>query len=234
MVRVQWRIKDEEGGLEVPTPQDRSPAKTVARMERSVIRDRLIPGLRFAPSGLPASGLPAATSFAVHLGPIPSPGLAWAAAIEPGDGWRWGPPWQDLGSSGGRSDGAQIVRRGLARLSISNNVESDLLSLVEPTHSSTFDGADVHEDILAAVIRLDEAEAFLDIEPLHGSLRHLVLLSVTCVVRPRASAAGSFEFWRKVVSPTRGARRGQVVRPKLDRSNVGYCGVDRKGAALIF
>jgi hypothetical protein len=30
----------------------------------------------------------------------------------------------------------------------------------------------MHEDILAAVIRLDEAEALLDIEPLHGSLRH--------------------------------------------------------------
>jgi hypothetical protein len=89
------------------------------------------------------------------------------------------------GSSGGRSDGAQIVRRGLTGLSIGNNVESDLLSLVEPTHPSAFDGADVHEDILAAIIRLDEAEAFLDIEPLHGSLRHLALLSVTCVVRPR-------------------------------------------------
>src|SRR5882762_3392700 len=85
-----------------------------------------------------------------------------------------------------------------------------------------------------AVIWLDEAEALLDIEPLHGSLRHLALLSVTYVVGPRASAAGSFEFWRKVVSPTRGARRGQVVRPKLDRSNVGYCGFDRKGVALIF
>ena len=101
-------------------------------------------------------------------------------------------------------------------------------------HPSTFDCADVHEDILAAVIRLDEAEALLDIEPLHGSLRHLALLSVTYVVGPRASAAGSFEFWRKVVSPTRGARRGQVVRPKLDRSNVGYCGFDRKGGRPNF
>src|SRR5258706_3464601 len=111
---------------------------------------------------------------------------------------------QEVGFSGGRSDGAQIVRRGLTRLSVSNNVEGDLLSHVEPMHPSAFDCDDMHEDILAAVIWLDEAEALLDIEPLHGSLRHLALLSVTCVVRPRASAAGSFEFWRKVVSPTRG------------------------------
>jgi hypothetical protein len=36
----------------------------------------------------------------------------------------------------------------------------------------------VHENILAAVIRLDEAEAFLAIEPLYGSLCHISLLSV--------------------------------------------------------
>jgi hypothetical protein len=102
-----------------------------------------------------------------------------------------------------RSDGAQIVRRGLAAPSVSNNIKRDLLSLVEPRHSGSFDRADVDEDVLAAVIRLDEAEAFLAIEPLHGSLRHLAFLSVTCVIRPRLSAAVSFEIWRKVVSPTR-------------------------------
>jgi hypothetical protein len=63
----------------------------------------------------------------------------------------------------------QLVRRGLARiLSIDNNVKSNLLSLVEGTHASAFDRADVHEDILAATIRLNEAEAFLVIEPLGG------------------------------------------------------------------
>ena len=141
-----------------------------SRMERSVIRDTLIPDYASLHPGDQA-----ATSFAVPL-PIPlsrpRPLDRCPAAIEPGAGWSWGLRGQDLGSSGGRSDGAQIVRRGLARLSISNNVESDLLSLVEPAHPSAFDRADMHEDILAAVIRLDEAEALLDIEPLYGSLRH--------------------------------------------------------------
>ena len=73
----------------------------------------------------------------------------------------------------------QIVRRGLARiLSIGNNVESDLLSLVEGTHASAFDRADVHEDILAAIIRLDEAEAFLAVEPLHDSMRHMLVFQI--------------------------------------------------------
>jgi len=108
----------------------------------------------------------------------------------------------------------QIVRRGLARiLSIGNNVESDLLSLVEGTHASAFDRADVHEDILAAITFV--------IEELHSSLRHMTVLSGTCVMRPHVSAASSFEIWRKVVSPTRYARRGQVVRPKLDRRYMG-------------
>ena len=123
----------------------------------------------------------------------------------------------------------QIVRRGLARiLSIGNNVESDLLSLVEDTHASAFDRADVHEDILAAIIRLDEAEAFLVIEELHGSLGHMTVLSGTSVMRPHVSAASSFEIWRKVVSPTRDLRRGQVVRPKLDCYYMGFFQLDRK------
>jgi hypothetical protein len=78
----------------------------------------------------------------------------------------------------------QIVRRGLAWiLSIGNNVESDLLSLVEGTHASAFDRADVHEDILAAIIRLDKAEASFVIEKFHSSLRHMTVLSGTCVVK---------------------------------------------------
>jgi hypothetical protein len=36
----------------------------------------------------------------------------------------------------------------------------------------------VHEDILAAIIRLDEAEAFLDVEPLHDSLRHMLVSQI--------------------------------------------------------
>ena len=83
------------------------------------------------------------------------------------------------------SDGAQILRGGLAGPSISNKIERDLLSLVEATHPSAFDCADMHEHILATVIWLDESKAFLPIEPLHGSLCHIALLRCTCALRPR-------------------------------------------------
>jgi hypothetical protein len=66
------------------------------------------------------------------------------------------------------------------------------------------------------VIRLDKAEASLVIEELHDALRHITLLSDACVMRPRVSAAGSFEILGNVVSPTRDVRRGQVIRPKFE------------------
>jgi hypothetical protein len=121
--------------------------------------------------------------------------------------------------AGGRSGGLQIVRRRFSGPSVGDNLIKDLLSLVEAVHPSALDGADVHENILAAVIGLDEAKAFLAVEPLYGSLRHETFLSGTCLDRaaPRAQPVHSDrDFGKKVVSPTRSARRSQVVRPKLD------------------
>jgi hypothetical protein len=90
-------------------------------------------------------------------------------------------PWSGYGPSRCRLDSVQIVRRGLACPSIGDNVESDLLSLAEDTHASAFYRADVDEDILAAIIWLNEAEAFLVVEPLHGSFCHVAVLSGTCL-----------------------------------------------------
>jgi len=52
--------------------------------------------------------------------------------------------------------------------------------------------------------------------------------ALTRLAGPRVDAASSFEIWREIVSPTRCARRGPVVRPKLDGCTVGHCGFDRK------
>jgi hypothetical protein len=77
-------------------------------------------------------------------------------------------------SSKPKSDCAQIFSRGLAALSIGNDIERDLLSLVEALHPRALDCADVH-DILAAVIWL--SIALLAVEPLHGSFRHIAFPS---------------------------------------------------------
>jgi hypothetical protein len=71
-----------------------------------------------------------------------------------------------------KSDSAQILSRRLAALWIGNNVESNLLPLIEAVHPGALDLLDVHEDILAATIRLDESVAFVWIEPLHRALSH--------------------------------------------------------------
>jgi hypothetical protein len=69
-------------------------------------------------------------------------------------------------------DGAQVFGGRFAAAAVGHNVKGDLLSLVESAHSGAFDRADMDEDILVAVFRLNEAEALLAIEPLHGSLVH--------------------------------------------------------------
>jgi hypothetical protein len=106
-------------------------------------------------------------------------------------------------------DSLQIVRRGLACPSIRDNVESDLLSLVEDTQASAFDRADVHEDILAAIIRLNETEAFLVTEPLHGSFCHTAL-SFRYVCNEAARQRSRFV---RDLEKSRQSRRGMRGRP---------------------
>src|SRR3954447_4135034 len=47
-----------------------------------------------------------------------------------------------------------------------------LLPVIQPFQSSGLDGGDVHEHILAAILRHDEAIAFRCIEPFDGSNGH--------------------------------------------------------------
>src|SRR5271166_6789072 len=120
-----------------------------------------------------------------------------------------------------RSIGAQIVGRGLSGLSISNNLKRDLLSLVEAVHSGAFDRADMHEDILAAVVGLNESEALLTIKPLDCSLYHGSDPSDMCKIKPRVNTAGLFrDFGRRSLVRRAGRGQGQVVRPKTRSS--GY------------
>src|SRR5688572_4234442 len=91
-------------------------------------------------------------------------------------------PWSKRhGCSHSRLDGAQIVRRRLAGLAIGNHVIGDLLALVEGAQASAFDRADVNEDVLAAILRLNETEALLAVEPLNGARAHRNYPLVECV-----------------------------------------------------
>jgi hypothetical protein len=85
-----------------------------------------------------------------------------------------GPPGVPGGSFIGnaKSNSAQVLGRRLAILWIGNNVEGNLLPLIETVHPRTLDLPHVHEDILAAIIWLNESVALVWIEPLHRALSH--------------------------------------------------------------
>src|SRR5260370_39053131 len=64
----------------------------------------------------------------------------------------------------GSADQRQITRRFLA--AIAHDLVLNLLAFVEPRQAGPLDRRDMDEDVLAAGVRLEEAETLLRVEPL--------------------------------------------------------------------
>src|ERR1700680_428242 len=79
------------------------------------------------------------------------------------------------------SGGLQVGGGGLAALR--GDVEAHLLALVQGGHARALHGGDMDENVLVAVARLNEAVAFLRVEPLHGTSSQLVFLTTHALVR---------------------------------------------------
>src|SRR6185295_4557902 len=77
--------------------------------------------------------------------------------------------------------------------------------------AGALDGADMDEHVLAAVIRLDEAEALGAVEPLHCSRSHGSYLSQTSVLPAKVRPAVEFAYFRDQVS--KAGRQLQAARP---------------------
>jgi len=93
-------------------------------------------------------------------------------------------------------DGAQIVSRGLSGPAVSYDFVADLLAFVEIVHSCAFDRADMHENVLAAVVRLYEAKTFLAVKPLHASCGHVSpFLGVRVSTRTRVNTRMRVNIW---------------------------------------
>jgi hypothetical protein len=85
--------------------------------------------------------------------------------------------------------GADIGNRGLSRPAVFLCIEGDFLAFDQATHSSTLKRGGVDEYVLAATIRLNEAETFLVIVELHGALLHKAILSLMSVhLNPKRTA----------------------------------------------
>ena len=62
--------------------------------------------------------------------------------------------------------------RRLTATAIGHDIEGHFLAFVETIQPGPLDCADVHGHIIAALIRLDEAETLGAVEPFHGSCLH--------------------------------------------------------------
>jgi hypothetical protein len=70
---------------------------------------------------------------------------------------------------------AEVFRAGLAALAVDLRFERDLLTFIERAQASTFDGADMNENVGAAIVGLDESEALGCVKPLHCSGSHFTI-----------------------------------------------------------
>ena len=72
---------------------------------------------------------------------------------------------------------AQVVGGRLAGTAISDDFVADLLAFTQRSKASAFDRADMHEYVVATVIRLDKAVALGSVKPLYGSHAHGIVPS---------------------------------------------------------
>jgi hypothetical protein len=102
--------------------------------------------------------------------------------------------------------------RKLAGAAILLNIKTDLLALDQPAHSGAFERGGMNENIVAAVIRLNEAETFLVIVKLNGTSIHRIVLSLICMPqRPShtivCAELGCVDVWEGLnARPTQSAK----------------------------
>ena len=69
-------------------------------------------------------------------------------------------------------EGLKLSSGGLAAPAVLLEFEGDFLAFLQASKTSTLDRGDVDENVIAALVRLDEAKAFLAVKPFYGSGSH--------------------------------------------------------------
>jgi len=79
----------------------------------------------------------------------------------------------------------------LPRILSALTLELDLLTFRKAGKTRPFNGADVNEHIVSAVVGLDEAKTLLPIEPFHSTCRHSILQSARARFRATITRTNS-------------------------------------------
>jgi hypothetical protein len=72
------------------------------------------------------------------------------------------------------SDFLELIGGGLAAALVLRDLVAHLLAFTQITQAGALDRADMNENVRAAIIGLDKAEALLTIEPFHGAGSHFI------------------------------------------------------------
>jgi hypothetical protein len=75
-----------------------------------------------------------------------------------------------------RSDGLESGRGHLARAFVFLEFEAHALAFIEAVQAGPLDGGDVNEDVRSTRFRLNEAIAFLLVEPLNSAGSHVEIV----------------------------------------------------------
>jgi hypothetical protein len=205
-------------------------------------------------AGRPLEALGAGGDRVPHVLDAPDrdrPGQADAAQRRSGRGARggltgcggWGKRPRAAGALGegaGRAGlGAPVsaserlnVGGGGAAVAARLQLEGELLAVIQPGQAGALDLGDVHEDVVAAFIGLDEAVALGGVKPFHGSGRHGPCPSVG---RRMRDCRGSRRFKARSTRPRAVSGRHVYSRRSYARSEiraeVSRCKADAANAA---
>jgi hypothetical protein len=114
-------------------------------------------------------------------------------------------PWSTATIAKSRS--LKLLGGHFAGFVVACDLKSDLLPFAKITHPSALDGRDMDENVLTAIIRLDEAKALGGIEPFHGAGGHKSPPSGKTCRSPTECLVSSERFRKGELSDPRGTRK---------------------------
>jgi len=103
---------------------------------------------------------------------------------------------------------AKVLGAGLAAHAVGLCFERELLALIERAQTGAFDGADMNENVISAVVGLNEAEAFGCVEPLNCSGSHVTISKMRECALPARPPCGFDPIFNDVLG--KGAGFGAV------------------------